>query len=91
MNRSWQVPRFAEIRFVTKDPLPTNPLAAIKFIIIRNADVFEFGGTIRNFLDKREIPIGSCSIQNKFGFKDSKGIKGREKALNPLNEVILEL
>jgi hypothetical protein len=52
-------PRFVEFRFVTKDPLPTNPLAAVKFIIIINADTFEFRGTIRNFLDKREIPIGN--------------------------------
>jgi hypothetical protein len=52
-------PRFDEFRFVTKDPLPTNPLAAVTFIIIKYASVFEFGGTIRNFLDKREKPIGS--------------------------------
>jgi hypothetical protein len=51
-------PLFAEFRFVTKDPLPTNPLAAVKFVIIINASVFEFGGTIRNFPDKREKPIG---------------------------------
>ena len=51
-------PRFVKFRFVTKDPLPTNPLAAVKFVIIINASVFEFGGTIRNFLDKREKPIG---------------------------------
>ena len=89
INRSWQVPRFAEIHFVTKDPLPTNPLAAVKFIIIRNTNVFEFGGTIRNFLDKREIPIGNIfSIEIKFGSKDSKGNQGSEQVLNPLSEVI---
>jgi hypothetical protein len=27
-------PLFVEFRFVTKDPLPTNPLAAVKFINI---------------------------------------------------------
>jgi hypothetical protein len=54
-------PRFAEFRFVAKDPLPTNSLAAVKAIIItmiKNANIFEFGGTIRNFLEQREIPIG---------------------------------
>ena len=61
-------PRFAEFRFVNIDPLPTNPLAVIKYMIIRNADVFEFGGTIRNFGDKREKPIGNLfSIEMKFG------------------------
>jgi hypothetical protein len=52
-------PRFAEFRFVTKDPLPTNPLAVVMFITIKNTNVFEFGGMIRNFLDKREKPNGS--------------------------------
>jgi hypothetical protein len=66
MNRSWQVPRFVEICFVTKDPLSTNPLAVVRFMIIINANVFEFGSTIRNFLDKQKIPIGrSFSIEIK--------------------------
>ena len=67
------------LNFVTKDPLPTNPLAAVKcFItIIKIANVFEFGGSIRNFFDKQEIPIGrNFSIEIKFGFKDSKGNQG---------------
>jgi hypothetical protein len=85
-------PRFVQFRFVTKDPLPTNPLAAAKFIKTQNANVFEFGSTIRNFLDKREIPIGSIlSIEIIFGFKDSKGNQCSKQALNPLNEVILGL
>jgi len=88
------IPHLIEFRFVTEDPLPTNPLAAVKFFItiFKNAKVFEFGGTIRNFLDKREIPIGHIfSREIKFGFKDSKGNQGSEQALNPLNEVILGL
>jgi len=84
-------PRFAEFRSVTKDPLPTNPLAAVKFII-KNAHVFEFGGKIGNFLDNREIPIGHIfSREIQFGFKDSKGNQGSEQALNPLNGVIFGL
>jgi hypothetical protein len=51
-------PRFVEFRFVTKDALPTNPLPEVKFIMIKNANVFEFGGTIRNFLGEWEKPIG---------------------------------
>jgi hypothetical protein len=45
---------------VTKDPLPTNPLAAEEFTtkITINPNVFEFGGTNRNFLDKWEMPVG---------------------------------
>jgi hypothetical protein len=84
-------PRFVEFRFITKDPLPTNPLAVEKFIIIiiQNTNVFEFGGTIRNFLDKREIPFGNIfSIEIKFGFKDSKGNQSSEQVLNPLSESI---
>jgi hypothetical protein len=61
-----------KFRFVTKDPPPTNPLAAVKFkmmsIMTKNANVFEFGGMIRNFLDKRDIPIGNIfSIEIKIG------------------------
>jgi hypothetical protein len=91
----WSVsPRFVEFRFVAEDPLPTNLLAAVKFIktIIKNANVFEFGGTVRNFLDKREIPIGNIfSIEIKFGSKDSKGNQGSEQVLNPLNKDSLGL
>ena len=79
MNRSWQVglvsPRFHEFHFVTMDPLPTNPLAAVKFTIIKNANVFEFWDMIRNILDNREIPIGKNNIFSngiKFRFKDPK-------------------
>ena len=85
-------PRFAEFRFVTKDPLPTNPLAAIMFAIIKNANVFEFGGTIRNFLDKREIVIGYIfSIEIEFRLKESKGNQGSEQVFNPLSEGSLGL
>jgi hypothetical protein len=61
-----------KFRFVTKDPPPTNPLAVVKVIIIftmiNYANVFEFGGTIKNFLDKREIPVGKIfSIKIKIG------------------------
>jgi hypothetical protein len=82
---------FAEFGMVTKDPLPTNPLAAVKFII-KNANVFEFGGMIRNFLDKHEIPIGrSFSIEINRRFKNPKGNKGSEQVFKPLSEVILGL
>ena len=85
-------PRFVEFRFITKGPLPTNPLAVVTFMIIINANVFEFGGTIRYFRYKQEIPVGNIFfIEMKIGFKDSKGNQGSEQVLNPLSEVIMGL
>jgi hypothetical protein len=72
-------------------PLPTNLLAGMK-LTIRNANVFEFGGTIRNFLDKLEIPICNIfSIGIKYRFKDSKGNQGSEQVFNLLSEVSVGL
>jgi hypothetical protein len=57
--------------------------------MVKNAKVFEFGGTIGNSLDKREIPIGNIfSVEIKFGFKNSKGDQGGKQVRDPLSEVM---